>query len=178
MKREAERLVSMGAHIHELQYEELVREPAAVLMGICRFLQIPYDPGMVALDKADLSAIYSAGHHAGVKGKKIEPAGQREEVLSASLRNKIRRYANLWQAQYGGMWPAYPPPDSANTDMPGLMERVADRLRYRALRSYDRVIAWFYCVAPLGLLRVFRATRRQPGAEEKTTDSFPSVGAD
>src|SRR4029077_9458050 len=34
MKRQAERLARMGASIHELQYEELVREPASALMAI------------------------------------------------------------------------------------------------------------------------------------------------
>jgi hypothetical protein len=179
MKREAERLASMGARVCELQYEDLVRDPAIALTGICRFLQIPYDARMVALEEADRSAIYNADHHAGVKGKKIAAAGKREEVLSAALRAKIRRYANLWQAEYGGMWPAHPAANNAETDLPGLIERSVDRLRYRALRSYDRAIASFYCVAPLGLLRAFRATRRQPAqSPEKTANSLQSVGAD
>ena len=177
MKREAERLAQMGAKVHELQYEDLVREPSSALTGICRFLQIPYDARMVALDEADRSAIYNADHHAGVKGKTIATAGKREEVLSQALRSKIRRYTNLWQAEYGGTWPAYPRADSMQTEMPGIVERVLDRIRYRCFRSYDRAIAWFYCVAPLALLRAYRR-QRQPEAAQKTTDSFQSAGAD
>ena len=177
MKREAERLASMGANLHELQYEDLVKDPAAALMAICRFLQIPYDSRMVALDEADRSAIYNADHHAGVKGKKIAAAGKREEVLPADLRAKIRRYANLWQAEYGGSWPVHPQPNPAEPEMPGLLERTVDRIRYRTLRSYDRGIAAFYCVAPLGLLRAYRR-RRQPEEAQKGAKEFQSVGAD
>lgn len=179
MKREAESLARMGASVHELQYEDLVRDPAVALTGICRFLQVPYDARMVALDEADRSAIYNADHHAGVKGKKIAAAGQREEVLSPGLRGKIRRYANLWQEEYGGLWPQYPQPDKAETDQPSFVERSLDRLRYRALRNYDEAIARLYCNAPLGLLRAFRAARRKPEeSPKKTADSFQSVGAD
>ncbi len=177
MKREAEGLARMGANVHELQYEELVREPATALTGICRFLQISYDARMVALDEADRSAIYNADHHDGVKGKKIAAAVEREEVLSPGLRAKIRRYANLWQAEFGGMWPAHPEPDSTQPDLPGWMERSLDRLRYRAFRGYDHAIAAFYCIAPLGLLRAYRR-RRQLAEATKTTDNFQSVGAD
>ena len=179
MKREAERLASMGASVHELQYEDLVRDPANELTAICRFLQIPYDARMVALEEADRSAIYNAEHHAGVKGKKIAPAGKREEVLSPGLLAKIRRYANLWQAEYGGRWPLHPAPDSAQTALPGFFERSLDRVFYRAFRSYDTAVAALYCVAPLGLLRAFRSMRRQPAeAPKKTADNFQSVGAD
>jgi hypothetical protein len=178
MKREAERLAGMGASVHELQYEDLVRDPATALAGICRFLQIPYDARMVALEEADRSAIYDADHHAGVKGKKIAAEAQREEVLPPALRAKIRRYANLWQAEYGGMWPTHPQADSTQTDLPGFLERSLDRLRYRAFRSFDRAVAWLYCVAPLGLLRAFRSVRGRSAESQKRADRFQSVGAD
>jgi len=177
MKREAERLISIGACIYELQYEDLIRDPATALTAICRFLQIPYDARMVALEEADRSAIYNADHHAGVKGTKIAAAAKREEVLSFSLRAKIRRYANLWQAEYGGKWPAHPQPDSAEIELPGFVERSMDRLRYSVFRGFDRAIASFYCVAPLGLLRAYRR-RRKPEEAQKRAEDLQSVGAD
>jgi hypothetical protein len=177
MKREAERLAQMGAQVHELNYEDLVRDPASELMTICKFLGIPYDARMVALDQADRSAIYDADHHAGVKSKKIAAAGERKEVLSPALLAKIRRYVNDWQAEYGGAWPAHPAADWAQPEQPGWLERILDRVRYRALRTYDNSIAAFYCWAPLGLLRAYRQ-RRQPAQQKKAGEGLQSVGAD
>lgn len=179
MKREAERLAQMGAQIHELNYEDLVRDPAAELMTICRFLGIPYDARMVALDQADRSAIYDADHHAGVKSRKIAAAGERKEVLSPALLGKLRRYVNLWQAEYNRTWPEYPAPDRSHRELPGFLERTVDRVRYRVMRKYDGAIAAFYCWAPLGLLRAYRQ-RRQPVQPKKANENegLQSVGAD
>jgi hypothetical protein len=66
LRRECEALVRQGIALHEIQYEEMIQEPDRVLKGICSFFQIPFDSQMASLDGADRSAIYDAGHHAGV----------------------------------------------------------------------------------------------------------------
>ncbi len=50
MKLEADELVRRGAAIHQLQYDDLVREPAAELTAICNFVGVPFDPKMNSLE--------------------------------------------------------------------------------------------------------------------------------
>jgi len=185
MKRQAEELARMGAHLHELQYENLVRDPSKELMSICQFLGIAYDARMVSLEQADRSAIYNAEHHSGVKSRKIAAAGERKEVLSPAMLRKIGRYVNMWQAEYGRVWPEYPAPDRSHRDTPGLVERTIDRARYRMLRTYDDAIASFYCWAPLGMLKAYRRMRQPAAPKAQSTEQkkeankgLQSVGAD
>ncbi len=37
--------------LHEVRYEELVSDPEGVLSGICEFLGVAYEPGMLAIDQ-------------------------------------------------------------------------------------------------------------------------------
>jgi hypothetical protein len=180
MKQEAGRLTAMGAQLYELQYEEMVRDPAGVLTGVCRFLKIPFDPRMVTLEGADRSAIYDADHHAQVKGKQIVAAAQRKEILSPQLEKKIERYVSYWREEFGGRWPAYPSPDGDSTDrmQSGWMERTIDRLIYRSLRAFDRGTASFYCFAPLGVLRFYRGLKRSRLDLPKADKVLNSASAD
>jgi hypothetical protein len=180
MKKEADRLVQMGVHIHQLQYEDLVRDPNLVLSDICRFLQVPFDPRMTSLEGADRSAIYEADHHAGVKGKKIFTAGKREEVLPASLKRKVQRYVNYWHREFGGMWPVHPSPDSSSSNLPSLTERMLDTVRYRALRAFDQAVVFLYCFAPIGILRFYRGLKHstpQRVTAQKTSENLHSATA-
>jgi hypothetical protein len=133
---------------------------------------------MVSLKDADRSAIYDADHHAGVKGKRIVAPGKRQEVLPARLVGKIQRYVNLWRAEYGGTWPAHPCAEGLESDQPNLLERVVDRVRYRALRNFDRAVALIYCFAPIGILRAYRDLTPQRLDLRKAGDRLQSAGAD
>ncbi|MFZ0309585.1 MAG: sulfotransferase [Candidatus Sulfotelmatobacter sp.] len=156
MKREADRLQSLGVRVHQIQYEDLAREPEKVLSGICNFLQIPFDPRMTHLEDADRSPIHDAPHHAGVKGKQIFAGGKKDEVLSPSLQRKIQRYVNFWHREYGGTWPLHPGSNGSNTPRLGWMERLLDGVRYHALRIFDEAVIFIYCFAPMRLLRAYR----------------------
>jgi hypothetical protein len=169
MKQEAERLQGQGVAVHEIQYEELVRDPGGVLAGICGFLQIPYDERMTSLEDADRSPIHEAEHHAGVKGKRIFASQgkdkDKDEILSPALRGKIQRYVNLWHRESGGKWPLHPAAEESAGDPPGWPERVLDRLRYRGLRSFDEAVIFIYCFAPMKLLRAYREMYGTMGRE-------------
>ena len=156
MKREADRLQRLGARVHQIQYEDLVKDPAEVLSGICNFLQIPFDSRMTSLDGADRSSIHDAEHHAGVKGGEIFASNKREEILPPRLQLKIQRYINLWHKEYGGHWPLYPKPETSTGGCPGWTERLVDAVRYRWYRAFDEAIIWIYCFAPMRLLRTYR----------------------
>lgn len=178
MKRQAERLANRGARLHELQYEDLVRDPNGVLSAVCSFLQIPFDPRMAGLEGADRSAIYNAEHHAGVKGKKIFAPGEREEVLSPGFQRKIWRYVNFWHREHGGTWPVHPRPDSAQGRPASFLERSLDAIRYRGLRTLDLAVIWIYCFAPMSVLRAYRSmkpSKQELSRVRKTTDKIESV---
>lgn len=155
MKQEADKLVGRGAAIHQLQYDELVRDPAAALSGICDFIGVPFDARMNSLEGADRSAIYSGDHHSMVKSSAIVSNRERPEVLSSELKNKVERYVLFWRNQYGGKWPI----NAAVGDgikPASWFERTCDRLRHSLLRALDRIIPILYSVVPIPIWQKYR----------------------
>ncbi|MFZ0760260.1 MAG: sulfotransferase [Candidatus Sulfotelmatobacter sp.] len=159
LKKGCDRLRARGCRLHQLHYEELVRNPPAAMMAISEFLKIPYDSRMGSLEGADRSAIFSADHHALVKGQNIVSRPHRPEVLAPRLRRKIDRYVVYWKRIYGGTWPVYPlvPEGSAEASF---LERVFDKLAFNIFRAWDRTVALVYCFAPLFLLAGYRRIKR------------------
>jgi len=164
LKKQCDLLQSRGIALHQIQYEEMVKDPGAAMMGVCRFLGIAFDSRMASLNNADRSAIYSAEHHAMVKGDKIDPLRENGEVLSHRLKRKIERYIGFWHEEYGGNWPAIPVLDSENSATASWLERGLDRLRYRSLRVFDQSVLHLYCRAPLWLLISYRRVKQYRGA--------------
>jgi Sulfotransferase family len=179
LKKECEALVSQGVPLHQLQYEEMIKEPERVLSGICNFLQIPFDPQMASLEGADRSAIYKADHHSGVKSKTIGPKNEkdREEVLPQSFKSKIHRYVSYWQHESGGNWPLYPKMPNGDRPHPSLLERSWDEVWFRALRLFDRFTALVYCYAPISLLRKYRSAKSRNRTSEIATPQAPKEAA-
>jgi hypothetical protein len=169
LKSECEALISNGVPVHQIQYEEMIKEPQRVLTGICQFLEIPFDPQMASLDGADRSAIYEADHHAGVKSTAIRPKNgkNREEVLPEAFKNKIERYVCYWQRQYNGEWPLYPKLEEKRAQ-PSLIERTQDEAKFRFYRAFDKFTSLVYCYAPISLLRRYRAAKANPDAGAAT----------
>jgi hypothetical protein len=158
MKKGCDLLVARECRLHQLHYEELVRDPASIMAGVCKFLEIPYDPRMGTLEGADRSAIFSASHHAMVKGERIVSGSTRTEVLAPRLKKKIDRYVVYWKKRYGGSWPGYPlvPEGSAEAT---LLERTLDSLAFAICRAWDRSVALVYCFAPVFLLAAYRRVK-------------------
>ncbi len=101
MKREADELVRRGASIYQLQYDDLTRDPAVTLNGICEFIGIQFDPKMTSLEGADRSAVYNGDHHSMVKSSSIVADRVRPEVLSPELKAKVARYSAYWRKESG-----------------------------------------------------------------------------
>jgi hypothetical protein len=181
MKSECEALAQRGVPLHQIQYEEMIKDPESALAGICTFLQIPYDPRMASLDGADRSAIYEADHHAGVKSKTIGPKKGREEVLSPKFKSKIDRYVSYWQQEYAGTWPLYPKmPEGApqpRSPQPGLFGRTRDEIVFRYYRAFDRFTALVYCYAPISILRRYRSAKLKDRSPQvaKESSALPEV---
>ena len=155
MKRGCNALVARGYQIHQLQYEELVRDPVGNMTSICNFLRIPYEPKMGSLDGADRSAIFAEDHHSQVKSEKIIAHTKRPEVLPPRMLGKIQRYVNYWRHQSSGAWPV----DSKSTDTteePSAFEIACDTAAFGWFRAWDHLVARLYCFAPLSLLGAYR----------------------
>lgn len=158
MKQEADQLVLRGAAIHQLQYDDLVREPAAALTAICNFIGIPFDPRMTSLEGADRSAIYNGDHHSMVKSAAIVSNRERPEVLSPELKNKVERYILFWRKQYDGKWPV----NAAVSDgikAASWSERVRDRIRHSWLRSCDLMVPVLYSLVPIPAWQKYRQVK-------------------
>jgi len=165
MKQEADQLVRRGTAIHQLQYDDLVREPVATLTAISHFIGIPYDPKMNSLEGADRSAIYNGDHHSMVKSATIVANRQRPEVLSPEFKAKVERYIALWREQYAGAWPVNAAV-SSGTRPASWWERTRDRVRLNLFRSFDATVPVLYSLVPIRIWQKYRQvkSRYQQGA--------------
>ncbi len=160
MKQQADKLVQTGAAIHQLQYNDLVRDPQGTVLEICEFLRIPFAPRMSTLEGVDSSAIYGGEHHTNVKSadiKKVEK--NRPEVLSPELKRKIQRYVAHWRKQTGGAWPVYADPGAG--ELPSRWELASDQVKYQLLRRYDLTIPYLYAFLPLPLWQRYRSLKQR-----------------
>ena len=158
MKKEADELVRRGAAIHQLQYDDLVREPEAALTSICQFIGVSFDPRMTSLEGADRSAIYNGEHHSMVKSSSIEAKRNRPEVLSPELKSKVERYVVFWRKQSGGTWPVKAAV-SDGTKAASLVERTADRIRHGTLRTLDCIVPFVYSFVPVSVWQKYREVK-------------------
>jgi hypothetical protein len=155
MKEEADELVRRGAAIHQLQYDDLVRDPTSAVMAICDFIGVAFDPRMASLEGADRSAVYNGDHHSMVKSSSIVAKRERPEVLSPELKSKVERYVVYWRKESGGSWPVQAAV-SDGTPAASWFERTADRVRHGALRSLDQVSPFLYSFVPVSMWQKYR----------------------
>ena len=163
LREQCDLLLKRGIAVHEVHYEELVRDPAATLQGICAFLEISLESRMISLEDADRLSVYAGQHHSLVKGDRIVSSEQRPENLPGKFKDKIDRYVALWREQSGGAFPRYVSPASADAGKPGFLEQQWDRLALWFLRRMDAAVVSIYCWAPLWLLRAWRGRKRSAG---------------
>jgi len=155
MKKEANELLRRGAAIYQLQYDDLVRDPAAALTAICEFVGVPFDARMTSLEGADRSAVYTGEHHSMVKSSSIAAKRERPEVLSPELKSKVERYVVFWRKQSGGNWPAKAAV-SDGTKAASWFERTADRARHSLLRCRDGAAIFLYSFVPVSVWKRYR----------------------
>ena len=151
-----DRLLHRGIHVHEILYEDLIRNPTEEMMKICRFLGLPFDCNMGSLHGADRSAVPPVGHNDLAKGESIVSSRQQPEILSTNFKRKIERYKVFWREKHGD-WPIFHLSQEINARKPLLLERVYDQFLYRLLRTWDLAVVFIFCFAPLGLLKAYRA---------------------
>jgi hypothetical protein len=167
LKHQSDSLRRRGIPVHVLQYEDLVRNPATELRGICEFLGVPFQDGMASLGTADRRGFYDGAHHQLAKSDRILAARSHVDLVSAQFKEKIDAYLSFWHDKYNGEWPVYPKaiPEQARLKA---SERLADRVYFRMLRRFDDVTAAVYCWAPIRILRRYRQSKGTVSAGSKT----------
>jgi len=81
----------LGARIYRMDYSSLVDQTEKVCREACAFLRVPYDARMLELNKADLSAIYKAPHHAYLRRGIIERQKYAEKLVPPAIEKKLQR---------------------------------------------------------------------------------------
>ncbi|MFZ0321548.1 MAG: sulfotransferase [Candidatus Sulfotelmatobacter sp.] len=145
-------IISAGAAVHQLHYEDLVDDTAVVMQRVCAFLDIPYDSSLCTLENADRSAVYAGRHHNLLRENAIV-AVPRPDVIEPSLRRMVMRYVTSWSEI-----------DCSNRNpshhaVPSLTQLQLDRIRYRLFRALDVLIRLGFCFLPVPLLRLYRKTK-------------------
>jgi sulfotransferase family protein len=156
MKLQCDSLTARGVPVYQIHYEELVRDPAATMQGICQFLEISYDPRMTSLQGADRSAIEDCNHHSLVKSERIVPARKNASTLLSGMERKVNRYVFRWREQYQGAWPVYPESLNGTTAGPSMRERFRDRVAYTMLSFWHHAAPVVFSFVPLWLWERYR----------------------
>ncbi|HTV53659.1 MAG TPA: sulfotransferase [Terriglobia bacterium] len=157
LKRQCDRLVASGAALHQIYYQDLVEKTGPTMHGICEFLRVPFDPSVTVLNKADRSALFQGAHHNLAKSNKIVSRKEPKGPLPAELAAKILRYKTLWRRSKGSdSWLLCQRFTHTGSDVPGIWERLTDRLLFAALRLWDSAPRLLFSVLPISVWQTYR----------------------
>jgi hypothetical protein len=156
LRKQVEKLLRMGAFVHQVHYRDLVSDTANTMRGVCEFLEVPFDPAVTALSGEDRSAVFAGAHHTLARGSKIVSSKDRHEPLPPDLARKIERYRALWKAEHGDRWLLSQHFPETGSPKPGLWERATDRLLFMALRTWDLAPRMVFSILPLSAWRTYR----------------------
>ena len=158
MKQEADALVRRGAGIHQLQYDDLVREPEEDSDCDLRLHRRPFDSRMTSLEGADRSAVYNGEHHSMVKSSSIVAKRERPEVLSPELKSKVERYVVFWRKQSGGSGPPRQRLQMARGRLPSSSApRTVSTMEL--LRRFDLIVPFLYSFVPVSVWQSYRQVK-------------------
>src|SRR5215472_2514792 len=156
LKKQVEKIISMGALVHQLHFRDLIEKTDPTMRGICQFLQLPFDPAMTVLSKADRTAVFEGGHHKLAMGDKIVAKKEKKESVPPELGAKISRYKTLWKSQFGDSWMLSARFAQIDVAKPTLSERFKDQLLMLALRTWDIAPRICFSVLPLSAWQTYR----------------------
>ena len=151
--RQAGRIEKRGARILRVDYAQIVDQTETVCRRISDFLGVPFDARMLELNKADLSAIYKAPHHAYLRRGIIERQKYTRELVSPGIVQKLERYRHRWeQLQSAWLKPSAP---GAQTK-PGFLEFAYHNVLGKVLTFFDASVRAGFEFFPLVWLSVYR----------------------
>jgi hypothetical protein len=151
--RQSGAIEKAGARVLHVDYADLVDHTEKTCREISAFLGVEYDERMLKLNQADLSAIYTAPHHAFLRRGIIERQKYDRELAAPAVVRKLERYRCHWehmQADWLG--------GKANGSQlkPGPVEYAYHNFVGRALMMYDSLVRALFEFLPLAWLRVYR----------------------
>jgi hypothetical protein len=151
--RQAARIEKKGARVFRVDYADIVDHTEKVCSDLSAFLNVSFDPRMLELNKADLSSIYVAPHHAYLRRGIIERQKYARELASPVVTKKLERYHRRWARQQS-TW--LKPANHSPGPEPNFAEFAYHNLVGRALTYYDSAIRAGFEFLPLPWLRVYR----------------------
>jgi hypothetical protein len=154
MIREAAQLPLAGGRVQHVCYDDLVDRTEPTCREICKFLEVPFDASMLALQRADFSAIYNAPHHDFLRRGVIERRKFSDATLTPEVTAKLRRFRNRWERLSGQRLGAARQPDGVTE--PSLMERLTHHVIGAALFAGENAKRLAFEVLPLAWLRTYR----------------------
>ena len=142
-----------GARVFRLDYATIVDKTEKTCRDLCQFLGVPFDAQMLQLNKADLSAIYKAPHHAYLRRGIIERQKYDKELVSPATAAKLERYRHRWEKLQSSWLTST---NGKNGSLPGPVEFVWHNLAGRLLTNYDALVRAGFEFLPLTWLKVYR----------------------
>jgi hypothetical protein len=152
---QAEQIEKRGAKIYRLDYASLVDQTEPVCRGISDFLGVLFDSRMLQLNKADLSTIYKAPHHAYLRQGVIQRQKYTQELVPPAVVKKLERYRQRWERMQANWLPAATKPAATATG-PGWGERFYHHVAGQLLTYYDSLVRASFEFMPLSWLRIYR----------------------
>jgi glycosyltransferase involved in cell wall biosynthesis len=164
-------LRTQGTAVFDLCYEDLVESPEIWLKSICAFLEIPFDPGMLELDRADCSMYPPGEHHLKVKSGRLMRTDRSKEPATNIVQKKIPRYISRWRAIFWDRLATKRYWFNSGEHISAL-EVASDRLRYNLLVFYaEQLTPFIYGFFPLRLLKAYRSRREKTFAASSPSRS-------
>jgi hypothetical protein len=151
--RQGSQIEKAGARLLRVDYAELVDHTEKTCRHITSFLGVDFDERMLQLNKADLSAIYKAPHHAYLRQGVIARQKYDHELASPAISKKLERYRCHWEKLQSD-W--LPPRAHVGDLKPGPVEFVYHNATGRALTVYDSLVRAGFEFLPMAWLRVYR----------------------
>ena len=150
---QTDRIAQQGARVFRVDYADIVDQTEKVCRDISAFLGVAYDPQMRELNKADLSAIYKAPHHAYLRNGVIKRQQYTAELVSPATAKMLERFRRRWEQQQA-KW--LQRPAAAAQAGPGRIEFIFHNLLGRMLNYYDSLVRAGFEFLPLPWLRAYR----------------------
>jgi len=151
--RQAAQIEKAGARVFRVKYADLVDNTEKSCRDICAFLGVQYDQQMLHLNKADLSSIYKAPHHAYLRQGVIARQKYDRELVSPPIARKLERYRTHWERLQSNR----PGQNGHETGLnPGAAEFVYHNAAGRVLTAYDSLVRAGFEFLPMPWLRVYR----------------------
>ncbi len=150
---QAARIENKGAKIFRVDYAALVDHTETVCRDLSAFLGVAFDVQMLELNKADLSSIYKAPHHAYLRRGIIERQKYAKELVPPAVVKKLERYRHRWE-RLQAKW--LKPSAAGESVEPGFLELGYHNVVGKGLTFYDSGVRAGFEFLPLVWLRVYR----------------------